>query len=121
MKIFNHLKLLMLVSLALTVATMAAGNVDSRTAQAKAIQFLNSQTDMRLNVSNANLKLTHAERSQVNAQMNDFYVFNYDGGHVIVAGDDRAEEILGYGSGYFDMNNLPDNVAWWMNHYKEQI
>ena len=122
MKIYNHLKLLMLVSFALTVATMAAGNVDSRAAQAKAIQFLNSQTDLRFHASNANLKLTHAEQSQVNARMNDFYVFNCDGGgYVIVAGDDRAEEILGYGSGYFDMNNLPDNVAWWMNHYKEQM
>ena len=122
MKIYNHLKLLMLVSFALTVATMAAGNVDSRAAQAKAIQFLNSQTDLRFNASNANLKLTHAEQSQVNARMNDFYVFNCDGGgYVIVAGDDRAEEILGYGSGYFDMNNLPDNVAWWMDHYKEQM
>ncbi len=121
MKIFI-LKLLVLVSFALSVATMAAGNVDSRTAQAKAIQFLNSQTDMRFNASNANLKLTHAEQSRVNDQMNDFYVFNFDGGgYVIVAGDDRAEEILGYGSGYFDMNNLPDNVAWWMNHYKEQM
>ena len=122
MKIYNHLKLLMLVSFALTVATMAAGNVDSRAAQAKAIQFLNSQTDLRFNASNANLKLTHAEQSQVNARMNDFYVFNCDGGgYVIVPGDDRAEEILGYGSGYFDMNNLPDNVAWWMDHYKEQM
>ena len=121
MKIFI-LKLLVLVSFALSVATMAAGNVDSRTAQAKAIQLLNSQTDMRFNASNANLKLTHAEQSRVNDQMNDFYVFNCDGGgYVIVAGDDRAEEILGYGSGYFDMNNLPDNVAWWMNHYKEQM
>ena len=121
MKIFI-LKLLVLVSFALSVATMAAGNVDSRTAQAKAIQFLNSQTDIRFNASNANLKLTHAEQSRVNDQMNDFYVFNCDGGgYVIVAGDDRAEEILGYGSGYFDMNNLPDNVAWWMNHYKEQM
>lgn len=36
MKIYNHLKLLMLVSFALSVATMAAGNVDSRTAQADA-------------------------------------------------------------------------------------
>ena len=122
MKIFNHLKLLMLVSLALTVATMTARNVDSRTAKTKAILFLNSQTGMRFNASNANVTLTHAEQSQVNTQMNDFYVFNYDGGgYVIVSGDDRAEEILGYGSGYFDMNNLPDNVAWWMDHYKEQI
>ena len=121
MKIFI-LKLLVLVSFALSVATMAAGNVDSRTAQAKAIQLLNSQTDMRFNASNANLKLTHAEQSRVNDQMNDFYVFNCDGGgYVIVAGDDRAEEILGYGSGYFDMNNLPENVARWMDHYKEQM
>ena len=115
------MKSLMLVSFALAVATMAAGNVDSWTAQAKAIRFLNDQTDMRFNASNAHLELTHAEQSQVNPQMNDFYVFNYDGGYVIVAGDDRAEEILGYGSGYFDMNKLPENVARWMDNYKEQM
>ena len=122
MKIMNYMKSLMLVMLALTVTSMTAANVDSRTAQAKAIQFMNSQPGSRFMASPANLKLTHTERSSVDEQMTCFYVFNYDGGgYVIVSGDDRAEEILGYGSGNFDMDNLPPNVAWWIGHYKEQM
>ena len=49
-------------------------------------------------------------------------MFNYDGGgYVIVAGDDRAEEILGYGDGTLDMNRIPANMKWWLGQYKEQI
>ena len=122
MKIVNCLKSLAFIALAMTMATMTAANVDSRAAQAKAVQFLNSLPGTRMMASSTNMKLTHAEPSAVNVKANDFYVFNYDGGgYVIVSGDDRAEEILGYGSGRIDMNNLPSNVAWWINHYKEQM
>lgn len=122
MRIVNYLKSLTLIAMVLTVATMTAANVDSRTAQAKAVAFMNNQPGTRFMASASNLKLSHAEKSKVATDRNDFYVFNYDnGGYVIVSGDDRAEEILGYGSGYFDMNNLPSNVAWWINHYKVQM
>ena len=122
MKRFIYMQSLVLVMLALAVATMTAANVDSRDAQARAIQFMNRLPGIRMMASNANLKLTHAEKSAVNAKANDYYVFNYDGGgYIIVSGDDRAEEILGYGSGRMDVNNLPVNVAWWLNQYKQQM
>lgn len=122
MRVVSYVKSLMLIAMALTVATMTAANVDSRAAQARAIQFMNSQAGTRFMASSANMKLAHAERSKIDARANDFYVFNMDGGgYVIVSGDDRAEEILGYGSGTIDMNNLPSNVAWWINHYTEQM
>ena len=122
MKTVTYLKSLVFVMLALTVATMTAANVDSRAAQAKAIQFMNSQSGTRFMASPANMKLTHAEASQVKADAVDYYVFNMEGGgYIIVSGDDRAEEILGYGSGHMDVNNLPSNVAWWLGHFKEQL
>ena len=122
MKRFIYMQSLVLVMLALAVATMTAANVDSRDAQARAIQFMNRLPGIRMMASNANLKLTHAEKSAVNAKANDYYVFNYDGGgYIIVSGDDRAEEILGYGSGRMDVNNLPVNVAWWLDQYKQQM
>jgi hypothetical protein len=122
MKIVNSLKTLMLIVLALTFASMTAANVDNRTAQVKAVQFLNSQPGTRFMASSANLRLTHAEASSVKAGCNDFYVFNYDGGgFVIVSGDDRAEEILGYGDGALDMDRIPSNMRWWLSTYKEQI
>ncbi len=122
MRIVSYIRSLAFFLLAMTVAGMTAANVDSRTAQTTAVQFLNSQPGARFMANSANLRLAHAEASSVKAHCVDYYVFNYDGGgYVIVAGDDRAEEILGYGSGYMDVNNLPDNVEWWLGHYKEQM
>lgn len=122
MKFLSYFRSLMLVMLAMTVAGMTAANVDSRAAQSKAVQFLNAQPGTRFMASTANVKLVHAEQSSVKAQACDFYVFNKDGGgFVIVAGDDRAEEILGYGDGTLDMNNIPANMRWWLGLYKEQI
>ena len=122
MRIMNYLKSLVLCLLAVSFASMTAANVDSRAAQARAIQFLNSQSRTRFMASSANLKLAHAEASAVDAKCCDFYVFNYDGGgYVIVAGDDRAEAILGYGDGTLDMNRIPANMKWWLDQYKQQI
>ena len=122
MKIVKSLRPLTLVILLLSVLGMTAANVDSRVAQDKAVRFLNSQPNSRFMASSANVKLTHTEASAVSAGAADYYVFNYDdGGYVIVSGDDRAEEILGYGSGYMDVQNLPSNVAWWLGSYKTQM
>ena len=121
MKMINFLKSLAFVVLALSMGSMMAANVDSQVALAKAVRFMNSQSGNRFMASSANVKLAHTEVSAVDKHLADYYVFNSEGGYVIVSGDDRAEEILGYGSGYFDVNNLPANVAWWLGHYKEQI
>ena len=122
MKIVKSLRPLTLVILLLSVVGMMAANVDSSVAQDKAVRFLNSQPGSRFMASSANVKLTHTEASAVSAGAADYYVFNYDGGgYVIVSGDDRAEEILGYGSGYMDVQNLPSNVAWWLGSYKAQM
>ena len=118
----NYLKSLALMLFALMAVNMTAANVDSQAAQAKAVQFMNSRAATRFMASAATMRLAHAETSSVNKQANAYYVFNYDGGgYVIVAGDDRAEEILGYGDGTIDMNNIPDNMRWWLSQYKEQI
>lgn len=53
-----------------------------------------------------------------------FYIFNAadDGGFVIVSGDDRATEILGYAEhGNLDVDALPENLAWWLESYAREI
>ena len=53
-----------------------------------------------------------------------FYVFNVKqhGGFVIVSGDDRTEAILGYSKqGTFDLDNMPDNLRWWLEEYARQL
>ena len=46
-----------------------------------------------------------------------YYVFNNpDGGWVIIASDDRITPVLGYSeSGRFSLDDMPENVSWWMN------
>ncbi|MBO4641259.1 MAG: Spi family protease inhibitor, partial [Bacteroidaceae bacterium] len=53
-----------------------------------------------------------------------YYVFNVgnDNGYVIVSGDDRTDQILGYvEKGSFDEENLPDNMRSWLQLYADQI
>ena len=53
-----------------------------------------------------------------------YYVFNNgrDGGFVIVAGDDCAEDVLGYAdNGSFDADNIPSNMQVFLEGYTEEI
>ena len=108
MRFVKYFRALMLVALAMAVASVSAANVDASAAQAKAIQFLNTQPSTRFMASPSTLKLAHAEPSSVDAKSSVFYVFNADdgGAFVIVSGDDRAEEILGYGDYMLDMSQM---------------
>ena len=52
------------------------------------------------------------------------YIFNIgdDEGYVITASDDCISPILGYSyEGSIDVNNIPDNMQWWLNEYARQI
>ena len=53
------------------------------------------------------------------------YVFNTEKagcGWVIVSGDDRTQQVLGYSdSGTYDENNIPENMQWWLSQYVEEI
>lgn len=53
-----------------------------------------------------------------------YYVFNIgdNNGFIIVSGDDRAKEILGYSdNGSFDANNLPTNFSAWLSFYQKEM
>lgn len=63
-------------------------------------------------------------RGRNTAATDAFYVFNAEdnSGFVIVSGDDRTRDILGYAeSGNLDTDHLPDNVMWWLDSYADQI
>ena len=114
--------LTMLAALGLMAFNVIAGNVDFNQARVTASNFMqhNKNATFKAN-STANLKLTHAEPSKVSG--NAYYVFNIDGGGwIIVAGDDRAKQVLAYGDkGNIDINNLPGNMKDYLNLYKNQI
>ncbi len=102
---------------------LSAAPVDVRTAQAKAKTFVQQKLysgKLRAPIS-GEMKLAHAE---MNSKMLDravYYIFNTPNGYVIVSGDDRAEEILGYGDRPLDINTIPTNMKAWLATYKEQI
>ena len=54
---------------------------------------------------------------------NNLYVFNNDGGgFVIVSGDDRAQQVLGYSdTGRIDYDRLPQEARNWLQSYSDQI
>lgn len=100
-----------------------AGNVDLATAQSKAAGFLRqSAPNARFMTSAPVIKGTHEVKNSTNAAQTAYYIVNTDRGYVIVAGDDRAREILAYGSGNIDnMNDMPNAMRLILNKYQKQM
>ena len=116
-------KLLLLATAVLTASSVMAGNVDLSTAQTKAAKFLHNKTSHgRLMTSAPTVKWTHEVKNSSNAAMAAYYIVNTDKGYVIVAGDDRAREILAYGNKPLtDLNDIPDNMQFFLNLYQAQM
>lgn len=119
----NKVKHCFLTVLACLPLTMTAATVNADAAKTIAQQFVNYQSHGKLKASHVTMALSHAELSTWNAALVDYYVFNSTDGNafVIVAGDDRAEQVLGYGDGSIDMSDIPCGMQWLLDSYKEQI
>ena len=103
--------------------TAWAGPVDSQVAKQKAAAFLRKQAAHAGNARRA-AALRAPQLNEVKAFGEALHVFNVggDNGFVIVSGDDRTEEILGYvEGGSFDPNNMPSNMRFWLQMYADQI
>lgn len=120
----KFLCLCLLAAGALGVFQASAGNIDATTARTVANQFLHRQSAGTFQApALADLTLTHSESSMVKTGANDYYVFNIKGGgFVIVSGEDRAAQVLGYSEkGMFDYDRLPYNIKGLLNGYKQEI
>ena len=116
-------RILLFVAVMFAAIQLSAAPVDMRTAQAKAQNFVQQKLygGKLMAPISGEMKLAHAE---MNSKMFDravYYIFNSNNGYVIVSGDDRAEEILGYGDRPIDFNTIPCNMRAWLDNYKEQI
>lgn len=107
----------------LAVIQVSAANVNLAQAQASAQRFMmgNSATQRFNGLPMTNLKLISTEVNSTHADQAVYYIFNSDRGFVIVAGDDRAQEILAYGDKPLDLKRMPDNMKFWLSTYKKQI
>ena len=93
--------------------TLSAKEVTEQQALLKAQRFMQGKQLRTRNLHRA-----------ASAKSNSYYVFNAEsnGGFVIVSGDDRTEEILGYSDkGTFRMEQMPENVKTWLAFYEQSI
>ncbi len=116
---------LMLAALTMVSLHASADNISADAAKSVANNFLKQQTATRLfkSASLSDLTLTHAEPSKAVSGANDYYAFNIKGGgFVIIAGEDRATQVLGYSDkGRIDFNNLPAPLRDVLNGYQQEI
>ena len=118
------IRMLMTV-MALTIVVGArAGQVGEKQARQKASVFMTGQATTRGEVSMTRVYLPLQTKSTIWSVTDaPIYVFNYDGGgYVIVSGDDRTADILGFShTGHIDADRLPVNMRNWLQGYATKI
>ena len=116
-------RILLFAAILMAAIQLSAAPVDVRTAQSKAQNFVQQQLygGRLLAPITGEMKLAHVEMNSQKLDRAVYYIFNSQNGYVIVSGDDRAEEILGYGDRPLDFNTIPCNMKSWLATYKVQI
>jgi len=83
----------------------------------KAINLPNSSLTLAFTCKDSIITRSSTEKAY-------YYVFNIgdNNGFIIVSGDDRAKDILGYShNGKFNSDSLPPNFSTWLNFYLKEI
>lgn len=91
-------------------------NVTPEKAQVKAKAFLSGKLMSKMHAVNPDLKLVRSD--------DGYYAFNVGNneGFVIVSGDERSSEIIGYSDhGHFDLSEMPYPMRCWMRGYSHTI
>ncbi len=105
----------------LSVGIAQASPIDKGQAGKIAAAFLQTKGQV-LNTAQTPFSAMH--KAPGKAEQASYYVFNAQGneGFVIVSGDDRTVQILGYAdSGSFDEQNAPENMKAWLKGYADRI
>ena len=116
-------RILLCLSVLLATMQLMAAPVDMITAQKSAQRFVNQHLyggSLRAPIA-GQMKLAHAETNSKMLDRAVYYIFNSDQGFVIVAGDDRAHQILAHGDRPLDLKRMPVNMKFWLGTYKKQL
>ena len=117
-------KLLFFLTTAIMALSLSAAPVDQATAKMKAQSFLKNELYAGKLMSSAALQpvLLKAEMGSAKINQPVYYIYNTSTTFIVVAGDDRAEEILMVGDRPLnDINNLPLGMQDMLGQYKDQI
>lgn len=104
--------------------TLSSKKVDMETAYKIAANFLNAQIKTRSCMGEIYFVWNGEDADTRSVGIDPaFYVFESKlGGFVIVSGDDVTKPILGYSEeGEFDVDNIPDNLRWWLSEWSNGI
>ena len=118
-KLFSILTVCLLGCIALPAAP-----VDEDAARDIAEQFAARTPQLKSSRSVQPAALTTAYVAARAAGGNYYYVFNQgdQGGCIIVSGDDRAGQVLGYTiQGSFCYDSIPPAMRWWLGQYQQQM
>ena len=118
------IRMLMTVMALAIVVGARAGQVGEKQARQKASAFMTGQATTRGEISMTRVYLPLQTKSTIWSVTDaPIYVFNYDGGgYVIVSGDDRTADILGFSeNGHIDADRLPVNMRNWLQGYATKI
>lgn len=99
----------------------SAAPVTRSEAQQTALEFMARKG---MPSGSADLSYRAPRRTSESQEQAYYYVFNADDGHgfVVVSGDDRTEQVLGYStSGTFDEETLPAHVRSFLQFYADEI
>lgn len=112
-------KLLVILALLLGITTLQARPVDVAKAQRLGRNFVQHKA---MFAKNAVQDLQLAYTQYADNGMATMYVFNFDGGYVIVAADDSSSPILGYSNqGKFTYENTPDGLRFMLDELSRGI
>lgn len=117
-------RILLLATLLLVAAISRAASVDVATAQLTAQRFYQNMTGgtgLKAGNNTGNARLIHCEYNPAHPNQATYYIFNTDDHFIIVAGDDRAHEVLVWGDAPLDMHNIPDAMKYWLGCYQQDL
>ncbi len=117
-------KLLFFLTSAMFAMSLSAAPVDQAAAMKKAQSFLVNElyAGQIMSPSATQPMLLKAEMGDVKLHGPVYYIFNTATTFIVVAGDDRAEEILMVGDRPLsDVDNLPPGLQDMLGQYKDQI
>jgi len=105
-----------MMTLALFVSQLIASPVDVEQARQLGLKYVQHHSAKNV----AELSLAYTENTE--SGMPALYVFNFEGGYIIVAADNVAQPILAYGEeGNFVASQISDGLAYYLGHYARQI
>ena len=112
-------KLLLLLAFLLGITSLQAKSVDVAKAQRLGLNFVQHKAMFAKNAVQS-MELSYVLRAE--SGMATAYVFNFNGGFVIVAADDASSPILGYScNGNFDYETAPDGLRFMLGEISRGI